>query len=92
MPSPDDRRFVVRPLTVGLLVVAVVCVAVGVVYLVTPAGQLPSVVPGYIKGSSHHHTTHALLMFILAGLAVVGAWFTTNPASGRSDRSDHPTT
>jgi hypothetical protein len=82
--TPDHRRFVIKPLTVVLLVVAVVLAAAGVMYLVTPAGQLPSLVPGHLSGSSHHHTTHALLMFILAALALVGAWFTTNPASDRS--------
>jgi hypothetical protein len=82
--SPDNRRFVIRPLTVVLLIVAALCLAAAVMYLVTPAGQLPSLVPGHQAGSAHHHTTHALLMFILAGLAVVGAWFTTNPASESS--------
>jgi len=84
----DTPRFVIRPLTIVLIVVAVACVGAGVVYLVTPAGQLPSFVPGHIAGSAHHHTTHALLMFGLAVLSLIGAWFTTNPSSAGQQAPD----
>ena len=85
---PDSPRFVVRPLTIVLIVVAVACAGVGVMYLATPAGQLPSFVPGHLAGSAHHHTTHALLMFGLAVLSLIGAWFTTNPSSAGSEPPD----
>jgi len=84
--SPSGKPgFVIKPLTIVLLVGAVVLLGAGIVYLVTPASQLPSIVPGHQAGSSHHHTTHALLMFILGGLCLVGAWFTTNPSSSPPD-------
>jgi hypothetical protein len=81
MPAPESRRVVIKPLTIVLIVVAVGFAAIGVMYLATPAGQLPSIVPGHLAGSHHHHTTHALLMFGLAALALIGAWFTTSPSS-----------
>ena len=83
----ESSRFEIKPLTIVLVVVAAVCVGVGIVYLATPAGQLPAFVPGHTAGSSHHHTTHALVMFGLAVLSLIGAWFTTNPSSGQKPRS-----
>ncbi|HUC95653.1 MAG TPA: hypothetical protein VMR76_01690 [Candidatus Saccharimonadia bacterium] len=54
-----------------------VFVALGVYYLITPAGSLPHHFPGYLANSSHKHLKHALACFIVAiGLAIL-AWFTS---------------
>jgi hypothetical protein len=39
---------------------AIVCVIAAVVYYTMPAGSLPTFMPGYIAGSDHIHTTHAV--------------------------------
>lgn len=69
-----------RPLTWLLIAVAVVFIVLAVVYFVTPASQLPSVLPGHDAHVTRHHTKHGLAMLGLAVVALVGAWFTTAPA------------
>jgi len=73
-------RFQIRPLTWLLIALAVVFVVLAVVYFVTPANQLPSVLPGHQSGLTKHHTKHGLVALGVAVLALVGAWFTTAPA------------
>ncbi len=69
-----------RPLTGLLIVVAAVFVVIGVVYLTKTAGQLPAFFPGHTAGSTHKHTKHAIAVFSLAALTLVGAWFSTAPS------------
>ena len=76
-PAP---RFQMKPLTWLLLAAAVVFVILAVVYFVTPANQLPSVLPGHTVHTTRHHTKHGIAMLGLAVLACIGAWFTTAPA------------
>lgn len=73
-----------RPLTGLLIAVAVLFVAAGVIYLTKTAGDLPTIFPGHQAHSVHKHTKHGLAMFGLAGLALIGAWFSTAP-----ERSSH---
>ena len=73
-------RFQMRPLTWLLVGVALLFVVLAVVYFVTPANQLPSVLPGHDAHLTKHHTKHCLAMLGLAVVALVGAWFTTAPA------------
>ena len=73
-------RFQMRPLTWLLVGVALLFVVLAVVYFVTPANQLPSVLPGHDAHLTKHHTKHGLAMLGLAVVALVGAWFTTAPA------------
>jgi hypothetical protein len=77
-------KFQVRPATVLLVILGVALLALAVYYFVTPAGSLPSILPGHQAGSAHHHTKHGLAVAALAILAWVGAWFTTNPAQRRT--------
>jgi hypothetical protein len=76
MPEPKIK---VRPLTVVLVVAAVVLIAIGVYYFVTPAHDLPAFVPGHEAHGTNHHTKHGLAAIGLAVVALVGAWFTTAP-------------
>jgi hypothetical protein len=73
-------RFQIRPLTWLLLALVVVFIVLAVVYFVTPAESLPSVLPGHDAALTRHHTKHGIAMLGLAVLAAVGAWFTTAPA------------
>ena len=73
-------RFQMRPLTWLLVGVALVFVVLAVVYFVTPANQLPSVLPGHDAHLTKHHVKHGLAMLGIAAVALIGAWFTTAPA------------
>ena len=73
-------RFQMRPLTWLLVGVALLFVILAVVYFVTPANQLPSVLPGHQAGLTKHHTKHGLAALGVAVVALIGAWFTTAPA------------
>lgn len=78
------KTYQVRPATVLLIVLGVALMALAVYYFVTPAGSLPSILPGHLAGSTHHHTKHGLAVAALAILAWVGAWFSTSPSQKRS--------
>ena len=81
MPSRSSS-FRFTPLT-GLLVLgAIVLVVIGVIYLTTAAGSLPSFFPGHLAGSAHKHTKHALAAFGVAVVALIVAWMTTGTKAG----------
>jgi hypothetical protein len=54
---------------------AVVCLVVAVMYEALPGGSLPTFLPGYVAGSTHIHTMHAVasvtaaVVFLLIGLS-----------------------
>jgi hypothetical protein len=54
---------------------AIICVIAAVMYYVMPAGQLPTFMPGYIAGSDHIHTTHAIAAAAAAVVLFVIGWF-----------------
>ena len=74
------KKVQIKPVTVLLIVAAVVLVVLGIVYFTTTADKLPSVMPGHESGSTRHHIKHGLAVVSLAVLALVGAWFTTAPS------------
>jgi amino acid permease len=76
-----------RPLTAVCLLAAVGFVVIGVAYFSQTAASLPSFFPGHQAGSAHHHVKHGIAMIGLAFLAVVGAWFSTAPASRSQKRA-----
>ena len=63
------------PLIAGLL--GIVFLALAAVYWLTPAGGLPTFLPGFEAGSDHVHVTHALgsLIVALALFAIAIVWF-----------------
>jgi hypothetical protein len=65
----------VVPVIAGLL--GIVFLGVATVYWLTPAGGLPSFLPGFEAGSDHVHVTHALgsLILALALFALAIIWF-----------------
>jgi len=74
----------IRPVTIGLVLIAVVLVAIGVVYFTKTAADLPSFFPGHAAHSTKHHVKHGVAMLLLALVVLAGAWFTTAP--GRDSR------
>ena len=65
-----------RPqLIVPAIIIGIALLAVAVLYWIDAAESLPSFMPGYEAGSTHHHIKHGLAAFILAIGAFVFAWF-----------------
>jgi hypothetical protein len=77
MASGSNLR--IRPITVALVVVGVVCVVLAIVYFVTSAAKLPSFFPGHQAGVSRHHVKHGLALIGVAVVVWIAAWFTTAP-------------
>ena len=72
-------RFVLRPPVIALLGAGLALIALAVVYFVTPAHALPSLLPGH-DATSRHHVKHGLAMLMLAAGAGAGAWFLSAPS------------
>jgi len=64
-----------NPLVPIATILGFVFVVLAVMYFFTPAGSLPSFVPGYQIGSQVMHYKHALLSLILGVLLFVYVWF-----------------
>ncbi len=75
-----------RALIVLAVVAALVLFAIAGYYWATPAGSLPSWVPGHISGSSHIHTKHGIAAFLLGLACLADAWFATGNKSSRAAR------
>ncbi|GAC1376080.1 MAG: hypothetical protein NVS3B21_32280 [Acidimicrobiales bacterium] len=75
-----DRRIVIKPVTVVLIILGLLLVAVGIVYFVTPARDLPAVLPGRDPALTRHHITHGLAAVVVALVVWAGAWFSTSPS------------
>jgi hypothetical protein len=58
-------------------IIGIVFIGVALVYWLTPAGGLPSFLPGFDAGSDRFHLTHALgaFMVALALFAIAIIWF-----------------
>jgi hypothetical protein len=58
-------------------IIGLVFIAIALVYWLTPAGGLPTFLPGFEAGSDHVHVTHALgsLLVALALFAIAIVWF-----------------
>jgi hypothetical protein len=70
-----------RPnLILPAVLLGIVFIVVAVIYLVEPAGSLPSFFPGHESGSSHHHTKHGIAAFVVALACFVFAWFQSGPS------------
>jgi hypothetical protein len=69
-----------RNLILPAVLLGIVFVVIAVLYLVEPAGSLPSFFPGYEAGSSHHHTKHGIAAFVVALAFFVFAWFQSGPS------------
>lgn len=70
-----------KPLSVAAGLVGLALLALGVVYIVTPAGSLPSIIPGYEAGSSTIHYKHAIASLLLGAASLVLAWFQSGQKS-----------
>ncbi len=66
-------------LTWGSIIGGVLFIIIAFVYISTPAGSLPVIMPGFEIGSAHIHYKHAIGSLIV-GLALFAfAWFSSAP-------------
>jgi hypothetical protein len=70
------------------ILLGVVFVGLTILYWVTPAGSLPSYVPGFIAGSSVIHVKHGLASLILSLALFAFAWFTSGNNQRTTSTSD----
>jgi hypothetical protein len=64
----------------GGIAVGIIFIGIAVFYWMTPAGHLPTFVPGYLAGSPDVHFKHGLAAAIVAFLGFAFAWF-SNPTT-----------
>ena len=76
-----------RNLIVPAVIVGVVLIVIAIIYLVDPAGSLPSFFPGHQAGSTHHHVKHGIAALLLGLACFVFAWFQTGPSGGDGARA-----
>jgi hypothetical protein len=56
-------------------IIALLFIAVAIIYVAEPAKSLPSFIPGRVAGSTGHHPLRAAGSFVIGIVFVVGAWF-----------------
>jgi hypothetical protein len=69
-----------RNLILPAVVLGIAFLVIAVIYLVEPAGSLPSFFPGHEAGSSHHHAKHGIAAFVVALACFIFAWFQGGPS------------
>lgn len=62
------------------IILGVAFLVLAVWYWLTPAGSLPSYVPGFEAGSTHIHFKHGLASLILGLGLFIFAWFQSAPS------------
>ena len=63
---------------IGALVLAIVgilLIILGLIYVVTAAGSLPSFIPGHIAGSTGHHPLRVGVALVVGLVLLGGAWW-----------------
>lgn len=71
-PALDEGKY---PMKMLAYILAIICAIAAVMYFVMPAGQLPTFMPGYLAGSSHIHTSHAIAAAVAAIVLFGVGWF-----------------
>jgi hypothetical protein len=74
-----------RAIAFVALIVGLVALVAGVIYLVVPAGSLPSFIPGHLAGVTNKHTNRGM-----AGIGVGIVLLVLAMVLGRRSRSPYP--
>jgi len=64
-----------------LAILGLLFIALAVYYWLTPAGSLPSFMPGHLAGATEHHFKHGLAALLLGLGCWVLAWFSSGSSS-----------
>lgn len=67
--------------TLLLVIGGIALLGLGVYYLCTPAGSLPSILPGHEIGSTHKHLKHGFAAISLGVGLWIWAWFNSSPSN-----------
>jgi hypothetical protein len=62
------------------ILVGLAFIGLAALYWLTPAGDLPSFIPGFVAGSTKPHFNHGLGALIIGLAALVFAWFRSRAA------------
>ena len=76
-----------RRLAIPAAILGVILIGLAVYYWVTPAGSLPSWLPGHEAGSGHHHVKHGIASFLVGVALLVFAWFQTGKSKSEPEAS-----
>ena len=63
----------IRPLTVVLAIIGLICILVAIIYFTVPAKSLPSFIPGRAAKSHLHHNRRGIAALVVGFLFFIGA-------------------
>jgi hypothetical protein len=72
-------------LNVLAMLAGVAFIGLAYFYWVTPAGELPAYVPGFVEGATNIHYKHAIASFLLGFAAFAFAWFASGSGKKHSN-------
>ena len=64
-------------------IIGLIFIAIAFVYWFTPAGSLPSFMPGYIQGAADIHVKHGIASLLLGLALLILAWFKSGKRSAQ---------
>jgi len=67
------------PLAILAVIIGLLFIALGVYYFLTPAGNLPSFIPGFEAGVTTVHIKHGIASIVLGLACFIFAWFKSAP-------------
>jgi amino acid transporter len=73
----------------GSILLGAILVLVALFYFVTPAGHLPTIMPGYIADSDTIHYKHGIGALILGLGLFAFAWFRSAPSYNLAEESEN---
>ena len=71
-----------KTLTIVSVLGGIALALLGALYLITPAGSLPSYLPGFEAGSAHIHLKHGIASIFLALALFAFTWFKSGEQAG----------
>ncbi len=77
-----------KTITIASLLVGVCFLGLAGLYFMTPAGALPTFVPGFIEGSDKIHLKHGMGALLLAAGLFALAWFKSAPPAITSETTE----
>jgi hypothetical protein len=63
----------IRPLTVVLAIIGLICIVVAIIYFTVPAKSLPGFIPGHAAKSHLHHDRRGIAALVVGVLFLIGA-------------------
>jgi hypothetical protein len=77
-----------KTLTWGSVVLGLLLIVVAIVYFITPSGNLPTMMPGFISGGTNIHYKHGIGALVLGLAFFAFAWFQSAPSFPKAAASE----